>query len=167
MFPLRSRISVPTIIRRQLEKKKRQSGVSYVSNAGIARLGRRMKEPCDNCRFDCHRFTETERTAIFDRYYELGDICLQWQFIAQSIEKRVPNRRRRDRAKAKRFHTYVYSFTLGDIKWRVCKEFFMNTLAISNNVVDSALRKSDANGMLLVGDLRGSSKKTLIERIDE
>lgn len=163
MFLLHSRINVPktaTKTRRQLAKERRQSGVSYVSKEGIARLGRSMKAPCNNCRFDCHRFSETERKAIFDRYYGLGDICLQWQFIAHSIDKQVPKRRRHlTKSKTKRFHAYVYRFALGELKLRVCKEFFTNTLGISRRTIDSALQKSDANGKLIVGDLRGIANK--------
>lgn len=152
MFSLHSRANGPRIPRRQLEKQKRQSGFSYMSKEGIPRLGRSMKEPCNNCRFDCHRFSESERKVIFDQYYGLGDRCLQWQFITNSIVDHVPNRRP-NKPKTKRFHTYVYSFALGEIKLRVCKEFFTNTLGISNRIIDTALRKSDTNGELLVSDL--------------
>lgn len=64
----------------------------------------------------------------------------------------------------KRTCTYAYAFRLdgGKRMVRVCKLFFMNTLAISNQVNKSAQSKCNEKGELLVRDRRG--KKPQIKR---
>lgn len=161
---------------RDAEKIKRQHGEAYISNTGCMRLARSMRPRCRNCRFQCASITDDGRQRLFAEYYGLGDIHSQWQYIARCVHAVVAKYSRRG-ADSQRQATYAYTFRVvmspGDVTIddddvvavspgdgqtrpvRVCKLFFLNTLAISNMVTRSAIAKCTASGELLERDQRG------------
>lgn len=122
----------------------------------------------------CASITDAGRQRLFAEYYALGDIHSQWQYIARCVQTVVAKYSRRG-ADSRRQATYAYTFrtmvapgdaTNDDVgvdltsdrlrrPVRVCKLFFLNTLAISNMVTRSAIAKCTANGELLARDQRG------------
>ena len=173
MFPLlisgRSKRppKVSYIQKRYLEKVNRNSGREYISKTGTARLAKQIRKPCSDCKLNCaSRITESERNQLFREYYLLGDINLQWQWIARRIERTTPKHRHRSGLTTRRQNVFHYNFIINGNKERVCKLFFLNTLAISNNATNTALKKCDEFGTLLENDLRGFRSKTF-SKIDE
>lgn len=149
----------PALEKRAHEKAKRQRGEAYISKNGQAHSARRIRPRCMNCRFECSTVTDAERETLFTEYYALGDIHLQWQYIARSVstvQAKFPRRYQ----KKKRSCTYAYAFQLddGQRSVRVCKLFFMNTLAISNQVNKSAQSKCNEHGELIMRDRRGTMR---------
>lgn len=150
----------PVLEKRAHEKAKRQRGEAYISKSGQAHSARSIRPRCTNCRFQCSTVSDAEREKLFTEYYALGDIHLQWQYIARSVST-VQAKYPRPHMKKKRSCTYAYTFQLdagGKRSVRVCKLFFMNTLAVSNQVNKSAQSKCNEHGELVVRDRRGSMR---------
>ena len=121
---------ISTIEKRYLEKVKRNKGGDYISKNGVVRLAKKIRKPCSDCKYNCSsRITESKRMQLFREYYVLGDVHLQWQWIARQIERTTPKDRRRNRLTTKqRQNVFHYNFIINGNKERVCKLFFLNTL---------------------------------------
>lgn len=79
------------------------------------------------------------------------------QFIASHVQQ-IPIQRRRERnnlRERRRQHTNKYFFEINKNKINVCKKFFLNTLSISQQYVDTAIAKKREGG-LISPDKRGS-----------
>ncbi|KAJ8969696.1 hypothetical protein NQ314_001637 [Rhamnusium bicolor] len=87
------------------------------------------------------------------------------QFVASRVEQ-IPIKRTRERnseRRSKRQFTNHYSFEVNGLKVVVCKNFFLNTLCISQQTVDTALLKKE--GGLVTPNKRG--KHTPSNKISE
>lgn len=106
----------------------------------------------DHCKLKCkENITDETRQRILKKYWnDTMSIDMRRQFIASHVEK-VPIKQRRARNNAregKRQHTHKYFFERAEEKVIVCKIFFLNTLAISQQTVDTALQKKRIGGMV-------------------
>lgn len=113
-----------------------------MGNKGIIHQSRSVKNYVHNCRFKCNQnFPEDKRQVIFEQYWNLASWNLQTAFITSCVEKIPP---KRPQAKAQKHKNSSSILTLQGT--RVCKEFFLRTLGISNkrysNVV---MNKSETN----------------------
>lgn len=68
---------------RNIAKRSRNTGKSFINHRGVKRQGRCLKKGCGvKCRFKCHSKLSTElREDIFHNFWGLGDITCQRQFI--------------------------------------------------------------------------------------
>lgn len=139
----------------------------YVSKNGVIRGGKCIGPSCnEQCIYKCTVYISNhQRKHIFDNFYNLGNIQKQWEFIARCANRIVPKYRRvvetSKRKRNERMFNCAYHFQLDDVRIRVCKTFFLNTLNISNSVTKTALEKCNENGKLIVGDRRGGKSRLI------
>ncbi|CAH1961095.1 unnamed protein product [Acanthoscelides obtectus] len=139
-------------------KMARTAGQEYTSSRKTKIRARKLKPCCkETCKLKCHEiFSNGERQNILQSFWN-EDVYYdrKIQFVASCIEE-TPVQRHRSRTgtrEGKRSVTYIYSLTSKGSKKRVCKRFFLNTLDISQNFVDHALRKTLLGG-IIKSDLR-------------
>ena len=99
------------------------------------------------CRYKCsEHFTEEVRMSIFSDFWSLGHKQngwdLQTSFIASCITKRIPKRHNRHAASQKNVSTTI---TLKN--YRVCKQFFLCTLNISQKRFYNVVSKYRETGV--------------------
>ncbi|XP_045499408.1 uncharacterized protein LOC123697033 [Colias croceus] len=93
------------------------------------------------CKKGCgQKFSESERQAIFDKFYGLADREHQWLYISRHVETKSIKRMTLDR-KNNRTQTLTYFLISNNERIPVCKTFFLNTLQIGEQVVYTAVEK--------------------------
>lgn len=128
-----------------LRKQGAITGKSYTSKKGKVVPEKKMKPACD-CRLKCNeRINDSIRQLIYQKYYaEEMTWDLKRQFIISRVsEVQTARSRRHDPDQPpKRAYTLNYTFLIDEKVEKVCKKFFLNTLAISETVVRNAVKKS-------------------------
>lgn len=157
---------ISTIEKRNIEKLKRRRGESNITNSGVPRLGKSIRPTCPtNCLFKCtQNITPQQRQQLFNDFYALADVNAQWQYIGLNLTRITPKYRK---SPTVRRDNIAYVFIVNGVKVRVCKIYFHNTLGITKSVSDTALRKCDANGVLIEPDQRGYYKRNPVYKADE
>lgn len=138
-------------------KKLNNNGLEYHSvNTKKLRQCRELGNPCV-CKMKCFdKFTQADRSELFQHYWNIADHEKQWLYILNNTEVEQPKvikvQRKRDRSR-----TLIYYLPLNKdgkvTKLRVCKVMFLNTLGIKEKTVYSAMNKYTNN--LQITDLRG------------
>ena len=143
---------------RSENKKRRNSGLSYERRSTTQKVdAKTMKGLCGCKRLKCHSIiSEDRRKLVFNFYWGLEDITKQRQFIINSVIKPTKARYTLKSHTSRRKDSLKYHFCLDNNKVEVCKQFFLNTLAISERTVQTAFKKSK-NGMV-EDDHRGKTK---------
>lgn len=136
------------------KKKKAQNlrncGKEYVSNHGKIHQARSVKDYTHICRFKCNEnVPEEKRQDIFQQYWDLGSWDLQTSFINSCVEKIFPKRPNPKALKNKKSSTILKLQG-----FRVCKEFFLRTLDISNKRYSNVVQKKRETNIALT-DKRG------------
>ncbi|XP_068209112.1 uncharacterized protein [Palaemon carinicauda] len=152
----------PETWKRNKQKQLRNAGKAYTmhTNKKTMRTERGMKPPCgEKCRLNCSsKIDEEARMEIFNSYWDLGELSLQRQFIANSITAIESTYRyvRIGGSRQPRALNSAFNFHVNGEKVRVCKLFFKNTLDINDRPIRTVLEKQKKNaGTLLEPDLRG------------
>lgn len=128
---------------RNIKKRKINSGEEYISRLGKKHEAKKVLPSCDNkkCQYRCtEKISEADRTELFQKFYRLGNKTLQREYLARNIERIQP---KNEKVYKKRKIICAYYFTTNNQKIRVCKLFFKNTLNISNNSIDTVLKKKN------------------------
>ncbi|CAG5016528.1 unnamed protein product [Parnassius apollo] len=127
-------------------KKLRNTGKCYISRFKTKKIipARSLKPPCvDKCKMQCStKIDEDCRKKIFAKYWGLGDITLQRNFINSSTKAIVPAFRFSGKEKPRGYNN-AYYFDVDNEKIRVCKKFFMNTLDVNDRVIRTVFQKRD------------------------
>ena len=105
--------------KRNIAKRRRNQGKSYVTKGNKIRSGRKMKKGCGHsCRYKCHsKFSEEERERLFNEFWILGDINRQRNFLSKYATKTR-------KGKEGKRSAIVWSFPTIDSNQKVCKTFF-------------------------------------------
>nr|CAH7753409.1 unnamed protein product [Callosobruchus chinensis] len=166
----RRRKANPLLWKKNVTKKKRYSGLEYKTDSGSRIMNSKsLKEPCgDNCKLLCkNRIPEERRPIIHSNFWSPSKtVDMRRQYIA-SIVTQVPIKRRREKTgerRGKRNFTHCYSLETDGKKEIVCKTFFLNTLSISQQTVDTAVQKKKEGG-IVTPDKRG--KHQPVNKISE
>lgn len=156
----RKRKANPMNWKKNVTKRKRYSGLGYKTDSGSRVMNPKfLKESCgDNCKLSCkNRFPEERRQTIHSNFWSPSKtVDMRRQYIA-SIVTQVPIKRRREKTgerRGKRIFTNCYSFETEGKQETVCKKFFLNTLSISQQTVDTAVKKKKEGG-IVTPDKRG------------
>lgn len=156
----RKRKANPKDWKKHVTKRKRHSGLEYRTDSGSRVMKpKSLKEPCgDTCKLLCrNRIPEERRQIIYTNFWSPSKtIDMRRQYIASSVAQVAIKRRREVTGERhrKRNYTNSYSFETGGVKETVCKKFFLNTLSISQQTVDTAIKKKKDGG-LVTPDKRG------------
>ncbi len=94
------------------------------------------------CRFKCHdKFNENQRQKIFHDYWNIGDVNRQRDYLSNWVTATPKKVTTCNTSPNKRKNSRTWQFKVDGIFIRVCKTFFLETLDISHQVVDTALKK--------------------------
>lgn len=137
---MRKRIRRPKKWQCNVRQKLCQEGKEYVSVRGKKVAAKKIcniKDCMQNCKFNCARnITATERRTIFDYYYAL--LCNEkYLFLKENTEKYLKSRKTVEN-ESRRKYSFRYYFKIHEKKIRVCKQFFLGTLNISQKPVYTA-----------------------------
>ena len=132
----------------------RYAGKEYVNFRGQVRPSRKMKPPCDGCQKACtEHISEPQREQLFDNFWDASkDWNEKKRYVVNCIQSRpAANSRARNRpsktgAKRNKSLRFTYFFEVDGEKVQVCRQFFINTLGLSNNFVSSCVSKQNENG---------------------
>ena len=143
-----------------VRKRLRLEGQEYTSSMGKGIAAKKIKDGCNaKCLYKCHeKFDEPARQGIFNTYRSLPSYTLQSNFQCQNINE-VSTKKYLDLdgqvvSGKKKKMARVYSFTVNTQRARVCKNFVMDTLVISNTSIKNALSQK-VYGQFVGRDERG------------
>ncbi|KAJ8944554.1 hypothetical protein NQ314_009460 [Rhamnusium bicolor] len=137
--------------KRNVAKKLKNTGQSYVSSTGKEVNGRRLREPCGSkCRLKCRdKISLDDRGRLFQQFWEMGNVNKQREYIIRHIKSVSPKyiykrvNPTRDRSENKAYHFQVENKFI-----RVCRLFFLNTLNIGDTMLRNALKKTNSEGFI-------------------
>ncbi|VVC93603.1 unnamed protein product [Leptidea sinapis] len=129
---------------------------------------RTMKDPCraEKCRLKCAtKINEEARAAIFQSYWDFGNLELQRAYISSCMIEVQPRYKYTNATNPRQPNVALY-FTINGKKERVCKTYFLNTLGISDRQLRTVKAKINETGFLAT-DQRGkhANRKTIDESI--
>lgn len=152
----------PETWKRNKQKQLRNTGKAYSmhTNKKETRAERTLKPPCsEKCRLNCSsKINQEHRMEIFTSYWNLGDLTMQRQYLANSITPIEPSYRyiRVGGSRQPRAMNNAFYFHVNGEKIRVCKLFFKNTLDINDRPIRTVIEKrKKIAGTLLEPDRRG------------
>ncbi|XP_022832335.1 uncharacterized protein LOC111360590 [Spodoptera litura] len=138
----------------RMNKKLREQGKDYIgwrrnenscNTHNAPRAAKTLKETCRSafCRSSkerhCHEFTSECRQRLFDLFWNLS-----WDqkkmFVINTTDKIIPLRPKEN---TRRGASLQYYLKQGDVKLRVCKKMYLNTLGIGEWSVRSWVNKSE------------------------
>lgn len=137
--------------KKHLQREKRLKGKAYVSITGLKRQARPLlPSPCLLKRnHKCGILVKEEnRIQIYSTFRKLTSIDDQTNFILNHVHKIAKKRVTRNIEHSRRTFTNCYSFTVDGEKRKVCREFFMATINVTDSFIRSALRKTSSFGAL-------------------
>jgi len=142
---------------RTISKVNRNKGESYISSCGKRMPRKKMGTGCNNCRLKCHEKIDCKtRKSIFKSYWATGNLNQQRQFIVDHMHRTVTARKTTQES-SRRQLSYTYNLKKGDSEYKVCKNFFLSTLGIKEDVVYGAWDKRCQTGVVKQ-DMRGKHK---------
>nr|CAI5860226.1 unnamed protein product [Callosobruchus analis] len=125
---------------RNVKKTLKAHGQEYVGAQGIIKRKAELGPPCKpGCKRKC-QISGNKRLDVFEKYWSLGDYNRQRDFINNNTDKIVTKTKTTPSTSRRQF-SCVFYLPLDNVRVRVCKTMFLNTLGIKKGVVDIALKK--------------------------
>lgn len=94
---------------------------------------------------------------IFESYWGLGSHNRQCDFIGRNVKFLKKRQVTVDPEISRRQHSRRYTFMVGFEELRVCKKMFIETLSISERIVNTVYKKLEYSHVILA-DGRGTPK---------
>lgn len=95
---------------------------------------------------NCNSFDEASRKSLYAAFRALGNIDDQRKFINKHIQNKVKARNTRHLTESRRNYTVSYHFTVKGEMAKVCREFFLSTLNITDSLIRSTISKTNDQG---------------------
>lgn len=155
---------------RNKRKLAKNSGQSYYASNGKFVQAKEMKCNCgETCRMQCSKkVNETHRMENFNHFYSLGDIEKQRKFLFEHMKTFEPKRKQTP-SNCQKVRAVQRSYFLDIIHddgvvqmIQVCKLMFLNTFAISSQMIDTLYRKAMTQGQF--NDVRGKFERKSCKR---
>lgn len=127
-----------------VNKAARNAGKSYTTRKGKMVPEKTLGPRCEAaCKYKCQQnVSEEDRMLIFEKFYKTDTHDKKWLFISNLVTVKPPAKAAADTASGKnRSSSRSYFLRISGEMKRVCKVMFLNTLAISETMVDTALHK--------------------------
>ncbi|XP_047534226.1 uncharacterized protein LOC125068900 [Vanessa atalanta] len=145
----RSQIPNPSKWACNVRKLKHQRGEAYISRRGKyvpERQVRNTKDCLKSCRYKCNeRINDIDRQHIFNAFYSLN-ANEKKHFLLNTTERNYVKHNKILDSDHKRKYSFKYFFLVRAVRYTVCKNFYLGTLAISQKPVYNVhLSKSDMN----------------------
>ncbi|XP_053608712.1 uncharacterized protein LOC128674260 [Plodia interpunctella] len=131
-----------------IRKMKHQRGEAYISRRGKyvpERKVRNMKDCLQSCKYKCNeKITDTDREHIFKAFYSLN-ANEKKHFLLNTTERNYVKHKMGE-TNHRRKYSFKYFFLVRAVRYTVCKNFYLGTLAISQKPVYNVhLGKSEMN----------------------
>jgi hypothetical protein len=143
--------------RRNIQKTNRNRGEAYTSSRGLPKPAKKMGPACKStCGLKCSQnVSDDQRNGIFQNFWQSGDLMAQRNFVSKHLEtSSILQTKRNKRTKSKKRQlSNKFFLPIKTDRVRVCKVFFVNTLAISNRWIRTVNTK-ERDGFL-EEDFRG------------
>lgn len=153
-------------------KIKRNLGLEYVSEKSgkIIPSKRQIKPRCKSisCKtrgLKCSDISDGIRYSIMNSYFDMGDIQRQREWLASHVIAQAVNRKKEDGQHSRKHRTLTYYLPFGDIKVKVCRIMFLNTVCVSEKQIRTVQKKTSISG-ILEKDHRGG-RQISMKRRDE
>ena len=144
----RNRQRHPTSWKSSVRKKLRQSGKEYVDSRGKIQKAREIKttKNCARCRFKCSQnVSELERKSLFDDFWAMDDYQ-KMHFYSKTTTCQTAKRKRTQAESSRKNKSFMYYLPCDEQNVRVCKDFYLDTLAISPTRINNFHRKKQDIG---------------------
>lgn len=155
----RKRKLTPENWKKNIRKNLRMRGQEYVSSSGKTVQARCVKETlCTKCKYNCsEKISRTQQQKICETFWSLSTYERKKDFICSRVKEKktrtylddsgnvVPKRKNVSRK---------YSFEIENVTVRVCKSFYMATIAVGSSFIDNAM-KGKEDGCFKGTDKRG------------
>lgn len=154
----RKRKANPKMWKKNVQKMRKHCGLEHRTKKKVI-AAKAIKPPCsDSCKLKCKsKITEQKREDIHSQFWSSQkSFEIRRQFIASNVEQ-VPLKRCRERTGERigqRQFMNEYHFEIDGRKVKICKTFFLNTLCISKQTVETAVKKKREGG-IITPDKRG------------
>ena len=137
-------------------KKAHQAGQEYISSREkkVAAKSIKLKKDCaNNCKFKCsEKVDKTVQEKIFMDFYKL-DQDGKHNFINQTTTCTLAKSKKEKSSRKKK--SYSYFLTVGEESFRVCKSYYLSTLAVSQKMIYHVHEKKDPITGVVKPDERG------------
>ncbi|XP_072945369.1 uncharacterized protein [Epargyreus clarus] len=145
----RSQVPNPNKWACNVRKLKHQRGEAYISRRGKYVPERRVKNTKDclkTCKYKCNeRINDVDRQHIFKAFYSLN-ANEKKHFLLNTTERNYVKHNKVSDGNNKRKYSFKYFFLVRAVRYTVCKNFYLGTLAISQKPVYNVhMGKSDMN----------------------
>ncbi|CAH2086925.1 unnamed protein product [Euphydryas editha] len=161
----RKRKAYPESWKRNRTKALRNCGKAYTTMSKSKKVipAKEMGPVCsDSCKLKCSdKFSFEERLTVFNNYWQSGDLNLQRQFIYNNMIKIEPKYRYIRVESTRQNFNHAYNLPQNNKRIRVCKVFFMNTLAISDKTIRTVVKRNSGPTGIQMQDNRGKHGKQL------
>jgi len=112
------------------------------------------------CRQRCHdRISSEQREQIFSSFWQLGNLHLQRQFLINHVKIT------RKKTEVKGEKSLRYSLHVGSHDMQVCQTFFLHTLSISHQIVQTTVGKVTTNGHMVREQRKPPASRRLPEQV--
>ncbi|CAB3248457.1 unnamed protein product [Arctia plantaginis] len=158
------------ISKKELNKRNKNLGKEYTTQITNKIIPDRQLGPVcnvENCKRinrECGVFDANSRKTLFDAFWALGSLQSQREFIARHIEK-MNTKQKTAGPESKRKNTIIYYLHNDGERKKVCRTFFLNTLAVGERTVKTAIEKLLPTG-IQEKDRRGGRTIANIQKDD-
>ena len=176
---VRKQKAMPETWKKNVRKSMHLQGKEYVSQTGKVVPAKRMKPVAcskSQCRFKCSEsIPEDKRQELFEVFYSLGSCKRQKEFVCANVQQRKTVtylNEDNQPAQKKRQICRVFMFNVEGTLHRVCKNFFLATLAMGGSYVSHAIQNS-SSGVYTITERRGRARphnktsEVALERVKE
>lgn len=142
----RKRKRQPEKWKRNVIKKKREAGEEYINIKGQRIQKKMVRAGCEvTCNYNCStKISDSEREDIKNRFYKLSD-DQKYKYYNEYTERKQTARKRTEKENSRRKYSFLYYLPRVNIKEKVCKKFFCNTLDISVKRIYYFYKKKDTD----------------------
>jgi len=114
-------------------------GLEHNNRSGKNKNAKTLGPPC-KCKLKCYDKISTDlRTIVFTEHWGLGDHVRQWDFIARCVK--IQEKKVATTANSRRALSREYYLPINNVKIKVCKAMFLNTISVSEKVIGTVSKK--------------------------
>ncbi|CAG9773225.1 unnamed protein product [Ceutorhynchus assimilis] len=137
--------------KKNIRKQKRLRGEAYISVKNIEKPARPLLPPpcAAKPKHKClQSVSEENRSKIYVEFRRLSALDDQRSFIIHHVEQIPKKRITRNLENSRRENTCNYFLTVDGQKMKVCREFFMSTLKVTDSFIRISLQKRSSTGIV-------------------
>lgn len=127
-------------------------GEQYIAVSGKVVEGKQViKVDCSKCKFKCsEHINSVQQEEINNAFYEPASYERQKQFICSQVTETTTPDTTATRKNVTRSYSFIISEGAGDKRVRICKKFFLATIAVGQKYVLHAVDNSEGGTFTIV-----------------